>query len=124
MVRRTTRRAPSRQTERQRLERAAELYLHACYGTGTPARCDEFAAWLRVTRPHLSRIVPLLVGMPLHEYLRSRQLDYAKQLLRTTPLSVDQIAVAAAFGVPSTFYRRFRAAFGITPAQYRMQDTE
>src|SRR5438270_4988256 len=88
----------SREADRQRLERAADLYLHACYGTQTAARAKEFAEYLRVTRPHLSRRTPQLIGMPIRDFLRSRQLAYAQQLLRTTPLSVDQIAVASAFG--------------------------
>jgi transcriptional regulator GlxA family with amidase domain len=119
---RKTRQRHSREAERQRVERAIDLYLHACYGTDTPARSDECAAWMRVARPHLSRIAPVLLGMPLQKYLRSRQLAYAQQLLRTTPLSIEQIAIAAAFGTSWTFYRCFRAAFGMTPAAYRRQE--
>ena len=113
------RRVRSRDADRQRFERAADLYLHACYGTRTAARADEFAAYLRIARPHLSRIAPQLIGMHIRDFLRSRQLAYAQRLLRTTPLSVDDVAIASAFGTPWTFYRCFRAAFGITPAKYR-----
>jgi AraC-like DNA-binding protein len=121
---RTRTRRNSREAARRRLEEATDLYLHACYGTGTAARGDEFAAWLQLSRAHLSRLAPLLVGMSLQQYLRSRQLAYAQWLLRTTPLPIDQIAIAAAFGNPSTFYRRFRAELGMTPAEYRKQETE
>lgn len=113
--------ARSRDADRRRFERAAELYLHACYGTKTAARADEFAAYLRLARPYLSRLVPDLIGMPLRDYLRGQQLAYAQHLLRTMPLTVtiDQIALASAFGTPWTFYRCFRDAFGITPAKFR-----
>lgn len=107
-----------------RLERAAELYLHACYGTRTAARAEEFAEYLRVARPYLSRLVPELIGMPLRDFLRARQLKYAQRLLRTTPAPVDQIAISSAFGTPWTFYRCFKAAFGMTPAEYRDQVTK
>lgn len=114
--------ARSREADRQRFERAAELYLHACYGTKTAARAEEFAAYLRLARPYLSRIVPDLIGVPLRDYLRGQQLTYAQHLLRTMPLTVtvDQIALASAFGTPWTFYRCFKAAFGITPTKYRI----
>jgi AraC-like DNA-binding protein len=97
------------------------LYLHACYGTKTAARAEEFAAYLHLARPYLSRVVPDLIGMPLRDYLRRHQLTYAQHLLRTMPLTVtiDQIALASAFGTPWTFYRCFKAAYGMTPAQYR-----
>jgi AraC-like DNA-binding protein len=111
--------ARSRDADRRRFERAAELYLHACYGTKTAARAEEFAAFLRLTRPYLSRIVPDLIGMPLRDYLRGQQLAYAQHLLRTMPLTVDEIALASAFGTPWTFYRCFKAAFGMTPTEYR-----
>src|SRR6266568_3092042 len=126
MRRRLTKRRGTRSldADRQRLERAADLYLHACYGTRSAARADEFAAYLRIARPHLSRLVPQLIGMHLRDFLRSRQLAYAKKLLRTTPLSIDEIALASAFGTPWTFYRWFRAAFGTTPARYRKQEAE
>ena len=106
-------------TDKRRLEQAADLYLHACYGTRTAARADEFANFLRIARPHLSRLVPQILGMSLHDFLRRRQLEHAKVLLRSTPLSVDEVALASAFGTPWTFYRSFKAAFGVTPSQYR-----
>src|SRR5712672_747978 len=99
--------ARSRDADRRRFERAAELYLHACYGTQTAARAEEFAAFLRTARPYLSRVVPELIGMPLRVYLRVHQLTYAQHLLRTTPLTIEQIALASAFGTPWTFYRCF-----------------
>jgi AraC-like DNA-binding protein len=110
----------SRDADRRRFERSAELYLHACYGAKTAARADQFAEFLRVTRPYLSRIVPELIGMPLRDFLRREQLAHARHLLRTTPLTIDQIALASAFGTPWTFYRRFKAAFGMTPGEYRL----
>jgi len=116
--------ARSRDADRRRFEQAAELYLHACYGTKTAARADEFATFLRMARPYLSRLVPELIGMPLHDFLREQQLAHAQHLLRTMPFSVtiDQIALASAFGTPWTFYRCFKAAFGMSPGKYRISD--
>lgn len=110
--------------DRARIERAAELYLVACYRARTAARADEFAGFLHVARPYLSRLAADVIGIPLRDYLRERQLAYARQLLRTTPLTVEEIALASAFGTGWTFHRCFKAAFGVTPAQYRRNVTE
>jgi len=112
------------EAHRQRLEAAAEFYLRTCYGSRTAARADEFAEYLCLARPHLSRIVPRIIGVAVSDFLRNKQLAYAQQLLRTTPLSVEQIALASAFGTGWTFHRCFKASFGVTPAEYRREVTK
>lgn len=112
----------SNEAARRLFHSTAELYLHACSGTGTPVRCDEYTAWLRMSRPYLSSLAQKVLGMPLHKFLRSKQLAHAQDLLRTTPLSIQMIAIRTGFGTDTTFVRHFRAAFGITPGQYREQE--
>ena len=124
MRRTNERQRASREADRQRLEDAAEFYLRACYGTRTPVRAEEFAAYLALARPYLSRHVAELIGIPLRDFLRRRQLTYAKRLLQTTPLSVEEVALASAFGSPWTFHRCFKTAFGLTPGEYRAQQRE
>lgn len=106
-------------THRLRLERAAAHYLRDCYRRVTAARASEFATTLGVTAPYLSRIAPDILGMPLRDFLRQKQLDYAVRLLKTTPLSAKEIAVRCGFGTVSTFYRWFRSTFETTPAAFR-----
>jgi len=62
--------------------------------------------------------------MSLHKFLRSKQLEHAQHLLRTTPSSIQLIAIRSGFGTETTFTRHFRAAFGITPGQYRDQESK
>lgn len=104
---------------RQRLERAAEHYLRACYRQQTAARTSEFATFLGVLPQYLSWIAPKILGKPLQIFLREKQLAYAVRLLRTTPLTVEEIAVRSAFGTPGTFYRWFVATHGMPPAAFR-----
>ena len=105
--------------DRQRLDRAAEHYLRVCYKTKTAARVSEFATFLGVSTPYLSRIVPEIVGKRVRDFLRAKQIEYAVQLLLTTPISVDEIALRCGFGTPWTFYRWFRKAYGVTPTAFR-----
>jgi len=118
------RRHLSRHTFRHRLERAADLYLEECYARRTAARATEFARQLAFSREHLTRAASEATGMSLRDLLRTRQLHRAEKLLRTTSHSTAQIGAACAFGTRTTFYRAFRAAFGMTPWEYRRKITK
>jgi AraC-like DNA-binding protein len=104
---------------RQRLERVIRHYLKDCYRRGTAARVVECAAFVGLTVPYLSRIAPEILGMSLLDSMRKQQVAYAAQLLRTTPLRVEEIAIRAAFGSVPALYRWFRAVHGMTPAAFR-----
>jgi AraC-like DNA-binding protein len=121
MTRRPKHRPPRvfTQVDRQRLDRAADHYLQACYRSKTAARASEFAAFLNVTAPYLSRIVPDIVGQPVRDFLRAKQLARAEHLLRTTPAAIKVIAQQCAFGTLWTFHRWFRKAHGMAPGAFR-----
>jgi AraC-like DNA-binding protein len=101
------------------LERARDHYLRDCYRKRTAARAEEFASYVGVTAPYLSRLVTLVSGTSVRDFLRQSQLIHAANLLRRTPLAVNDIAIASGFGTPSTFYRCFAAAYGTSPSEYR-----
>jgi AraC-like DNA-binding protein len=117
-------RKPSRHNLRQRIERAVDLYLEECYARRTAARVSELAQQLDLTREHVTRMVSEALGMPLRDFLRTRQLRRAEHLLRTTSYSTVQIAAASGFGTPPSFYRSFKAAFAMTPGEYRKHITK
>jgi AraC-like DNA-binding protein len=104
---------------RQRLERAVEIYLRDCYRRVTAARVAELAARLGVTPEYLSRIAPHILGVPIRDFMRRRQVAYAAQLLKATPLTAEDIALRSAFGSIATFYRWFCATEGTTPDEFR-----
>jgi AraC-like DNA-binding protein len=72
-----------------------------------------------LTVPYLSRIAPKILGVPLLDAMRKHQVAYAVQLLRTTPLHVEEIAIRAGFGSVPALYRWFRAVHGTTPGAFR-----
>lgn len=104
---------------RQRLDRAADHYLERCYREQSAARASDFATYLGVTHPYLSGVATKIAGTTLRELLRAKQLAYAARLLRTTPLTVEQIALRSGFGTEATFYRCFREAYGMPPGRFR-----
>jgi|ERR1043165_5661692 AraC-like DNA-binding protein len=105
--------------DRQRLERATAHYLRDCYNRGTAARVSELAAHVGISAADLSRFASAVLGMSLRDFLRARQVARAEELLRTTPLAIEDIAVRCGFGTSSTFYRWFIAAHGMAPGAYR-----
>lgn len=109
----------SADTDRQHYEEMIGKYLRDCYASRTAARVSELANLLNAPRTYLSRVIPQIFGKPLRNILRDRQLDEALRLLRLTNLSIEEVALASAFGTEVTFHRLFRAAFGMTPAEYR-----
>lgn len=109
----------ARWDDRRRYERVIDRYLHDCYARRTVARVSELADLLGAPRAHLSRTIPRLFGKPLRGILRGKQLLEAQRLLRLTPLRIEEVAAASAFGHRSTLFRIFRAAIGMTPDEYR-----
>ena len=119
MRRKRAKRRAAPGADRRRIETAAEFYLRARFREHSPVSTRDFADHLGVDRSHLTRRVKEYWGVPVGEFLRKRQLAEAIRLLTTTPLGVNRVWAASGFGTEWTFYRCFRAAFGVTPAEYR-----
>ena len=58
-------------------------------------------------------------GVPLGEYLRSLRLTYSENLLRSSEMSVTEIALESGFGNLSYYSRAFKERYGISPREYR-----
>jgi AraC family transcriptional regulator len=68
---------------------------------------------------HFARAFAATVGMTPFEYVMTRRLARAHDLLRRTDRSVLAIALDVGFKTPSHFTSRFRREFGITPRAIR-----
>jgi transcriptional regulator GlxA family with amidase domain len=104
------------------LRASADRYLAHCFRQETPPRASELAASLDVSCHQLTRMFQQFLRTTPAAYLKNGQLEHAKALLRTSDLSMNQVAYGAAFGTRMTFFRAFRRATGMTPAQYRHTD--
>jgi AraC family transcriptional regulator, transcriptional activator FtrA len=58
-------------------------------------------------------------GVPPGEWLLTERLLRARDLLETTPHSIEDIAVASGFGSSATLRHHFRARLATSPAAYR-----
>ncbi|WP_273144829.1 GlxA family transcriptional regulator [Halomonas sp.] len=88
----------------------------------TPLGIGELADELDISWRRLDRLFARhLDTSPQQAYL-ARRLDHAHRLLRVTPHSIMQIALACGFASPSNFSRAFRRRHGLTPSELRRQE--
>ncbi len=84
-----------------------------------PLELKEMAAVAGMSKYHFLRVFRRLTGMTPHRYLISARLRRAALALASSRRPVIAVALDAGFGDLSTFNKTFRAAFGLTPTQYR-----
>jgi len=98
------------------LARQAADWLDAQAASGEATTLADLAARLGVSDRHLRRIFQAEHGVSPVQYLQTRRLLTAKQLLTDTRMPVAQVALASGF----SSLRRFNAAFS---ESYRMSPT-
>jgi len=101
------------------LKHAADEYLKECFSKKTQPHVNELAARLHLPVPRLSNMFKRVVGQRPSDYLKRRQVDCAKQLIRSTTWDYDSIAKASGFGTRTTLFRSFRRITHRTPNSFR-----
>lgn len=79
----------------------------------------RLAEHLGVSDRHLRRIFEAALGVSPLQYLQTRRLLTAKQLLTDTPLPITQVALSSGFGSVRRFNAAFAAHYGLNPGQLR-----
>jgi AraC-like DNA-binding protein len=90
--------------------------LHA--GTGN-ITLGEIALETGIHAAHLSKEFPRYFNMGFGEYIRTRRVGRAAELLTDETLSLTAIAYQCGFADQSHFTRCFKAIYGMPPVQYR-----
>jgi AraC family transcriptional regulator len=101
---------------RQALARVREL-IEARLESGVGL--DELAAAAGISRSHLLRTFKAATGLTPHQYLVSRRVERAKEMLLRSDLPLADIALKAGFSNQSHFTGIFRALTGVTPLRFR-----
>ena len=101
------------------LVREAILYirLNLCGDLST----KDIAAHLSVTPNYLSSRFHAEAGITISDHIRTQRMEMAAGLLRTTTLSVQEIAGAVGIDDAGYFSRQFRRSYGVAPVQYRAE---
>lgn len=82
---------------------------------------DDLAKRFFINKFYLSKIFKETYGTTVNNYLISKRITRAKQLLRFTDMTVDEIGVAVGMGDANYFSRMFRKVEGSSPSEYRKQ---
>lgn len=88
---------------------------------GEPLSLDTLSAEFGVSKFHLAREFKRCTGTTVNEYLTVTRLNRAKELLKYTAITVEQVAFSCGFHHVSHFINVFRAHEGSTPLQFRKQ---
>lgn len=80
---------------------------------------DDIIADIPISKYHFIRIFKRTMGVTPYHYVNLCRINYAKKLLRTTNLSVSDIAEQCGFLDTSNFIYRFQKLAGQRPTAYR-----
>ncbi|HEX8411745.1 MAG TPA: helix-turn-helix domain-containing protein [Thermoanaerobaculia bacterium] len=101
-----------------------DAYVDRCLDAESAPRAAELARELSVSRDTLNRWAKDVLGVPVGEYLRARQVDRARRLLEQTTLTATKIAYRTGFGTRRALFRAFARATSMTPGAYRSRLTK
>jgi AraC family transcriptional regulator of adaptative response / DNA-3-methyladenine glycosylase II len=93
------------------------------WGGETPS-VDKLARRLGISDRHLRRIFEAQLGVSPLQYLQTRRLLSAKQLLADTPLPITQVALVSGFGSVRRFNAAFTAHYGLSPGALRREGAQ
>lgn len=75
------------------------------------------------SRSHFSRLMSRATGEGPGQLRKRLQLEAGAHLLRTTSLSVGEIAVEIGYSTPEAFTKAFRSGYGLAPRDFRGANT-
>ena len=80
---------------------------------------EELAQYLYTSRSQLHKKVKSLTGMSITNYINHIRIEKAKDLLKTTQLTISEIAYDVGFASSNYFARSFKKITNTSPANYR-----
>ena len=81
----------------------------------------DVATAVGISSYYFSRLFRQSTGLSPHEYLTSRRIETAKQLLKKTDLPIVEVSADVGFNSQSHFITLFKRQVGTTPLKYRKE---
>lgn len=85
---------------------------------GIPA-VQDIAAKLNVSQRYLSDMLGSLTGQNTQQYIQSKMIEKAKELLSTSTLTIAEIAYQLGFEYPQSFNKLFKKKTNLSPLDFR-----
>ncbi|MDF2921115.1 MAG: hypothetical protein K0R57_29 [Paenibacillaceae bacterium] len=78
---------------------------------------------LKLSPVTLGKVFRETTGLPMTDYIKNLRLEKAKELLRQTNLSIDEIVEEIGWGNKKYFSTVFKQQYGVTPMEYRLKSS-
>ena len=92
---------------------------------GNPDLSTEFMAnLLSISDKTLQRTMRNATGMTFYEYIHSRRMEKARQLLTETDLPIQDVSHRCGYTAINSFYKAFQRTFSIAPNAMRKNAQE
>lgn len=104
----------SKHHERLRLARA---FIDHHYDT--PITLERVSQEAAFSPCHFLRLFRAVYRQTPHQYLRQRRIQRAKELLKSSDLSVTEVCFEVGFDSLGSFSTLFRNVVGLSPSEYR-----
>lgn len=87
-----------------------------------PIRIGEIAKHCGLDRSYLSKLFKNATDMTPQEYLLSFRMNKAKELLKDSSISVQNVAYSVGYNDPFSFSKFFKRETGLSPSEYRKKN--
>lgn len=87
-----------------------------------PWTIEQLASEIGMSRAAFAKRFNDMVGQPMFGYLSQLRIQKAKELLKSTSLAVDDIALRIGYESERAFTKTFGKYVGLTPKQYRKNE--
>ena len=91
---------------------------------GEPLDVDTLARRAHASAAHFARCFKETFGETPHQYLLTRRIQRAQELLRLTDLSVSEVCDAVGYASVGSFSATFKRVVGMSPTAYRRHARE
>lgn len=84
---------------------------------------SSLAERINLSVPYMCNLFKKETGVSIGQYIKNVRMDKAKELLRNTNLRLNDIYPKVGYSSLTYFCIAFKEAFGVTPTQFRQQET-
>lgn len=79
---------------------------------------DMVAAQVFISPKYMSKLFKEELGVTYTDYVTSRRMERAKELIENNNMTIERIASSVGYGTTAYFIKRFKEMYGCTPGHY------